>query len=212
MKPVTIAVALLSLTGSGCWAGALEELAAKIEPELVGGGWEMTVDFQSVTLIRRDVQVLYDLQIGLGVSEEEKWAKHSFRENYRITILLDSKMSQAEYDTLRRVRDELVAQRTKGLNFQTFAYAKAENSAQRLVRLPDYYGERHSVYVYFSDDGIRRLRPKIVEAQRAKVKEILDKTYSKYTEAKFEPGGAANGSQPFRSATNQTSPAAGFRR
>ncbi len=158
------------------------EIIERIQHEVAGPGWQITADLSSVTLIHTNVQFLNPINppTGIGIDEEQTWKELSSTNNYRITILFESKLSQVEYDQVSALRDELIANRTKGLNRQTMDYFSASEEAKSLVHLPDYYIERNSVYVYCSDLGFFEIRPAEVVKAHEKIMQILDQTCSKY--------------------------------
>src|SRR5258708_10848346 len=121
-----------------------------MQHELAGAGWEWTEDVSSITLLHRNVRFVNPLSRPAWESEEDKW-KDSFTVDYRITICLDTKLSQAEYDGVSKLRAEFIAERTKGAHRRTKQNYSAFKEAENTLHLPDYYWENNSVYVYCSD-------------------------------------------------------------
>ena len=136
--------ALLSwLVGSTCSAGTsyqeqFDNLITNITKQLAGGRWEITMDRRSICLLRRDVQLLFDVSLPLGYSTEQKWKEFSVESDYVSRIAFDTELSQVEYHLLKATKAKMIANRLRGLDRQTKAYAKAKAEAENLLRLPDY--------------------------------------------------------------------------
>ena len=207
MKRFSCVLLLLVLSQGVCHALPLEidSFLLKIRAELTESEWEVATDFFSITLTKKGVQFLNPISVG---TTPQAWRRYSFTADYRITITFDTRLTQAEYEKLLRVKQELVAHRIQGLSTNTKDYWSARTQADRTIRLPSYYSERFSVYVYTSDDDLFLVRPDSVRAARDTVFAILEKSCAKYT-VTSEPNGPANLSQPVGAETNKTSSAAG---
>jgi hypothetical protein len=170
-----------------------EGLATRINEQLAGGGWQMTNDgCRSITLVRPKTRLLFDYNLGLpGMPEEQKWQEHSTERDYTLRIDFDTELSQQEYDLLQTTRAKLVAGRVKGLDPSSVAYVQAKAAAEGLLRLPQYHWNGRSVYMSYPDGGLQT-RPSSVADQCAKVKTLLDRTFTKYEASKSEPNAAPN--------------------
>ena len=159
----------------------LDDLANRIRVALPGPEWVVVKDSTSLTLIRTNVQFLNPISLPAHQkSEDDLWDKYAFRHDYRITIVLGTKLSQAEYQKLIGVKEALISARVAGLKRGTKEFWSAYNSVDGVMRLPSHYLERFSVYFYSSDEGFFNVRPKAVEEGRDRVLAILDKTCAKY--------------------------------
>jgi hypothetical protein len=160
----------------------LDALEERVRTALSGPEWQIVKDLQSITLMRTNVQFLNPISLPVGRSEEERWRRFSFRSDYRITIRLGTKMTQAEYDDLSAVQRELTIRRTAGFPTNSKDFATRRGQAQALVRLPSYYySDRFSVYLYTTDFGFLLMQPDSVTITRDKVVAILEELYRKYT-------------------------------
>ncbi len=184
MKTVALILVALSLTLYDCKGSSeIDALAKKIETGMTDGGWVITKDLVSITLTRKNVQLLNPINLPGGIDEDKIWEEYALKSDYRITIVLDPKLSQVECDRLRKLREELIAARTKGLKPGTRDYLSSVSEAKGVLRLPNHYWGRFSVYFYSSDEWFFDVRPVSVTKTRDKILQILDKTCSKYKEA-----------------------------
>jgi hypothetical protein len=188
---------------------ALDVLVEKIREEVPGVEWKIAKDWRSITLTRKTVQFLNPVSLPAVTLEDEWWKEYSFTSDYRITITLDTKLTQVEYDGLLQLKRKLTSERTAGLSRNTKDFWIRSFNAQGVVRLPSYQLEGFSLYVYTSDDNFFRVRPDSVRMDRDKILAILEKSFTKYAATTAEPDGAANGNQPIRPKTNRTSGEAG---
>ena len=188
----------------------LDTLEQNIRATLRTSEWGLTKDWRSITLVRKNVQFLNPISLPPS-SEDELWKEYSFISDYRITITLDTKLTQSEFDELVRVKRVLATQRTGGIPRPSKELFTATRNSEGIIRLPNYHWNRFSVYLYTSDDGLFRVRPEAVETLRNNIVAILEKSCTKYSMTP-QPSGAANGSQPFRSETNSTPSSADSRR
>lgn len=211
MKTSLCVVLFLTLRMGLCFAmPELDALESKIRAELPGTEWQIVKDWRSITVTRSNVQFLNPISLP-PATESELWNQYSFTSDYRITITLDTKMTQSEYLDLLRVKQNWTAQRTAGMSHNTKDFWSASQGAQGVVRLPSYYLNRFSVYLYTSDDSFFRIRPDSVTTARDKILAILEKSCSNYS-ATPEPNGPAKRSQLIPSETNRISGAGGPRR
>ena len=212
MKIFSSLILLIALTSTPCRATDLDDfekqnpteidkIASQIQAVLAGPGWQITQDWKSITVIRTNVQFLNPLQLPYGINDQELWKTRSFTSSYRITITFDTKLTQSEYDDIAKLRHDLIAKRTAGLK-PGMEYYEANGQAQGVIRLPDYYLDRFTVYFYYSDkDSIFELRPDSIKSTRDKIVKILESSCSKYATASGQTG-PANASRPVHSQTN----------
>jgi hypothetical protein len=105
-----------------------------------------------------------------------------FTSDYRLTITLDTRLSDTEYRELKQLRQNCFAQRTEPAQDRKDAFEKS-NDAAGIIRLPQYHLKRFSVYLYSSDDNFFETRPTSVATARDKVIAILDASCNKYAGA-----------------------------
>ena len=208
MKTYLRSIALLLLSVAFCRATPeLDSLEGKIRAALPGSEWQIVKDWRSISIVRTNVQFLNP--IGLPtLSEAELWNRYAFRSDYRMTIVLGTRLTQSEYDELFTLKRSFTAKRTAGKDPATKDFFGARRDAEGTIRLPDCYSDRFSIYFYTSDEGFFRIRPKSAKNAREMVLAILEQSCSKYS-ITAEPGGAADRSQPVSSQTNRASAAAG---
>lgn len=165
-----------------CYCNATPELDAlddSLKGEALGEEWQILKDWRSITLTRKQVQFLNPIGLPAFETEDELFKEFSFTCDYRITITLDDKLTQSEYEELFRLEHKLTAERIAAEK------PNAKWTKQNLVHLPSYYTERFSVYIYISDDNFFRTRPASVKTTRDKIMAVLERNFSKYsTEAK----------------------------
>ena len=158
----------------------LDTLAASIREEVTEAEWQIVIDWKSISLIRKKVQFLNPISLPPVESEEQWWKQRAFTSDYRITVTLDTKLSQEEHDELCRAKQGLIAKRTEGTEPGTRDHYGISKAANGIIRLPSHYLGRYSVYVYSSDDRFFRLRPDSVKVVRDKVVEVLNRSCSEY--------------------------------
>jgi hypothetical protein len=216
MNKLSSLLVLFTVTSGLCQAapdGALDGLARKIQAALIGPEWQIVKDWGSISLVRTNVQFLNGMQLPPG-GLEYLWKASSFTADYRITIRLEPKLNQTEYDMLARLRRDVIAQRAVGLDVgmdSIVGYSHAARDVKHTIELPGYYLDRFSVYFYSSDEDFFLVRPDAVKSTRDKVIKILEDACAKYATAS-EQDGPANGSHPGRPETNATSSTAGSSR
>jgi len=200
---IRILVIFLVTFGVGFCPAATDDfdsLVGKIRIELSGTDWQIVTDRNSITLTTTNVQFLYQVSLPLGMPEKELWDRFSVRSDYRITITFDTKLTQEEYDDLFRLRRTFTAKRTAGLDPRTKDFFGRSIAAEGVVRLPTYYLDYASIYLYTSDTRFQRIRPDSVHIARDNVVALLEQFCLKYS-TPAEAAGAANG--PARSNDDQ---------
>jgi hypothetical protein len=197
MKPLTFLLTFLFLEMGPCHASPeLDVLEGKIRTELPGSEWQLVKDWRTITISHHDVRFLNPISLPFGWPDDQLWNKLSFTSDYRITITLDSKVTQSEYDELLRLKMKLTAERTAGAGRNTRDFASISRNAEGVVRLPIYYSDRFSVYLYTSDDNFFTVRPDSIVDDRDKVLALLEKSYTKYTQTAEQAGAGQPATKP----------------
>jgi hypothetical protein len=197
MKSLQFLLTFLFLQIGPCHAGAeLDALEGKIRKELPGSEWQLVKDWRTITIFHHNVRFLNPINPPLGWSDDQLWNKLSFTSDYRITITLDSKLTQSEYDELFRLKNKLTTERTSGAGRNTRVFASESRKAEGVVRLPIYYFDRFSVYLYTSDDSYFSVRPDSIVDVRDKVLAILEKSYTRYTPTAEQAGAGQPATKP----------------
>ncbi|HBC89294.1 MAG TPA: hypothetical protein DCZ94_20325 [Lentisphaeria bacterium] len=93
----------------------VDKLGKSIKPILHGTAWEMSTDWRSITLIRRNCNFLNSVSLPTGPDDDKTWEKYSFITDYRITITFDTKLTDAEYQQQRELKQRFITERTRGL-------------------------------------------------------------------------------------------------
>lgn len=167
----------------------LDALEDKIRAAAPGPEWKILKDWHSITLSRKSVQFLNPISLPGSILVDEIWKEFAFTSDYRITVTLDTKLTQSEYDRLVRLQHSLKSERTAGSDPKTKDHFSRSQDAEGVIRLPSFYIKRYSVYVYTSDDHFFELRPSSVEADRDKVLLAIEKLCSKHVPTSEQDGG-----------------------
>jgi len=144
--------------------------------KLVGKDWTIVKEDQKLTLIRRNVRVLYLVSLP-GLDSDFK--EFGFDSDYRITISHVPKLSDKEYDLLKQVRDQVLAERLKGRDPKTKEYY-VNNERDLIMPLPQYYDDRHAIRLYSSYAEAHEFEQADVRQTLKAIRELLDKKYQKY--------------------------------
>lgn len=181
VRTLAVLIAQIAISTYLCLAlPEVDDLAQKIQPLLEGPEWQIVKDISSITVIHKNVQFQNPINLPALLSEKELWERFSITYDYRITISLDTKLSQQEYDKISRLRQDLISQRTAKLERGSREDMHAFREAEHVVRLPVCFLPRFSVYYYSSDEGFFRLRPESVTRTRDKIVAVLESTGTKY--------------------------------
>lgn len=173
-----VAFALTSLTSTSVAYPIVDELVKKLAPTAEEGGWTISSDWRSVTLIREKTKLLNPFGLPALTPEDELWDEYGFETAFRITITFEPKLKDSEYTRLKELKALFLGERTQGEDGR--GRLAAASKAERLFQIPKYKTERFSVYIYSSRNDFFDVRLATAWASADKMLKIIDDTFESY--------------------------------
>lgn len=182
MKSIAACFAMMGVMVSVCRAElSPRELLNQIR-EAFGPEWTVSTDFVSMVAIRRDAKLLGTrgrIDPVLLKEGEDLW-DDSISSDFRISIFMRPKLTEAEFRELSDLRKKLVEARKPGFSTDIKNAFGQLLEAEGTIELPDFYIGDRAIYFSYTGQKWAEARPESITACRDKVLEILRKECRPY--------------------------------